>query len=132
MPQFGCLTLLERDFLLSGTASMPFSSIHNFTKSDILNYIDFRVYILFLRVTISSSLPLIFLLQEIRKRGLKVALAGIPKTIDNDIPVSIILPYLLVNFFFALVSCIDFSSIYYFDLLQGKKHLLAIRGSLLP
>lgn len=26
-------------------------------------------------------------LQEIRKRGLKVAVAGIPKTIDNDIPV---------------------------------------------
>lgn len=25
--------------------------------------------------------------EEIRKRGLKVAVAGIPKTIDNDIPV---------------------------------------------
>jgi len=28
------------------------------------------------------------MLQEIRRRGLKVAVAGIPKTIDNDIPVS--------------------------------------------
>lgn len=26
--------------------------------------------------------------EEIRRRGLKVAVAGIPKTIDNDIPVS--------------------------------------------
>lgn len=26
-------------------------------------------------------------LQEIRRRGLKVAVIGIPKTIDNDIPV---------------------------------------------
>ena len=26
-------------------------------------------------------------LQEVRRRGLKVAIAGIPKTIDNDIPV---------------------------------------------
>jgi hypothetical protein len=26
-------------------------------------------------------------MQEVRKRGLKVAVAGIPKTIDNDIPV---------------------------------------------
>lgn len=25
--------------------------------------------------------------QEIKKRGLKVAVAGVPKTIDNDIPV---------------------------------------------
>lgn len=29
-------------------------------------------------------------MQEIRRRGLKVAVAGIPKTIDNDIPVFII------------------------------------------
>lgn len=27
------------------------------------------------------------LVQEINRRGLKVAVAGIPKTIDNDIPV---------------------------------------------
>jgi len=27
------------------------------------------------------------ILQEIRRRGLKVAVVGIPKTIDNDIPV---------------------------------------------
>jgi 6-phosphofructokinase 1 len=26
-------------------------------------------------------------MQEVKKRGLKVAVAGIPKTIDNDIPV---------------------------------------------
>lgn len=26
-------------------------------------------------------------MQEVRRRGLKVAVAGIPKTIDNDIPV---------------------------------------------
>lgn len=26
-------------------------------------------------------------MQEIKRRGLKVAVAGIPKTIDNDIPV---------------------------------------------
>ena len=26
-------------------------------------------------------------MQEIRRRGLKVAVVGIPKTIDNDIPV---------------------------------------------
>lgn len=26
-------------------------------------------------------------MQEIKRRGLKVAIAGIPKTIDNDIPV---------------------------------------------
>ena len=26
-------------------------------------------------------------MQEIRRRGLKVVVAGIPKTIDNDIPV---------------------------------------------
>ena len=32
------------------------------------------------------SFPILFM-QEIRKRGLKVAVAGIPKTIDNDIPV---------------------------------------------
>jgi 6-phosphofructokinase len=25
--------------------------------------------------------------QEVRRRGLKVSVAGIPKTIDNDIPV---------------------------------------------
>lgn len=31
-----------------------------------------------------------FFLQEIRRRGLKVAVAGIPKTIDNDIPVLLI------------------------------------------
>lgn len=30
---------------------------------------------------------MITLFQEIKKRGLKVAVAGIPKTIDNDIPV---------------------------------------------
>lgn len=29
--------------------------------------------------------------QEIRRRGLKVAVAGIPKTIDNDIPVLFLL-----------------------------------------
>lgn len=29
-----------------------------------------------------------FLLQEIRRRGLNVSVAGIPKTIDNDIPVT--------------------------------------------
>lgn len=29
--------------------------------------------------------------QEIRRRGLKVAVAGIPKTIDNDIPVLLLL-----------------------------------------
>lgn len=29
----------------------------------------------------------IFVPQEIRRRGLKVSVAGIPKTIDNDIPV---------------------------------------------
>lgn len=29
--------------------------------------------------------------QEIRRRGLKIAVAGIPKTIDNDIPVIFIL-----------------------------------------
>ncbi|XP_047971762.1 ATP-dependent 6-phosphofructokinase 6-like [Salvia hispanica] len=33
------------------------------------------------------SFPFFFVFQEIRKRGLKVAVAGIPKTIDNDIPV---------------------------------------------
>ncbi|KAK6116842.1 hypothetical protein DH2020_049408 [Rehmannia glutinosa] len=33
--------------------------------------------------------------EEIRKRGLKVAVVGIPKTIDNDIPVSVLLPFLL-------------------------------------
>lgn len=27
------------------------------------------------------------IVQEIRRRGLKVAVVGIPKTIDNDIPV---------------------------------------------
>jgi len=26
-------------------------------------------------------------MQEVRRRGLKVAVVGIPKTIDNDIPV---------------------------------------------
>jgi 6-phosphofructokinase len=35
-------------------------------------------------------------MQEIRRRGLKVAVAGIPKTIDNDIPVCLLgVPYLL-------------------------------------
>lgn len=29
-------------------------------------------------------------MQEIRRRGLKVAVVGIPKTIDNDIPVSML------------------------------------------
>lgn len=29
-------------------------------------------------------------IQEIRKRGLKVSIVGIPKTIDNDIPVNTI------------------------------------------
>ena len=36
------------------------------------------------------SFPFFFVFQEIRKRGLKVAVAGIPKTIDNDIPVPVI------------------------------------------
>lgn len=35
----------------------------------------------------------IAVMQEIRRRGLKVAVAGIPKTIDNDIPV-ILMPAL--------------------------------------
>jgi 6-phosphofructokinase 1 len=30
---------------------------------------------------------LVIFTQEIRRRGLKVAVVGIPKTIDNDIPV---------------------------------------------
>lgn len=30
---------------------------------------------------------LLLFMQEIKKRGLKVAVVGIPKTIDNDIPV---------------------------------------------
>jgi len=29
-------------------------------------------------------------MQEVRRRGLKVAVVGIPKTIDNDIPVMIL------------------------------------------
>jgi hypothetical protein len=32
------------------------------------------------------------LLQEIRRRGLQVAVAGIPKTIDNDIAVIFLVP----------------------------------------
>lgn len=41
------------------------------------------------------------ILQEIRRRGLKVIVAGIPKTIDNDIPVSL---FFLVplDFFFGV------------------------------
>ncbi|MBA0731948.1 hypothetical protein Gogos_016067 [Gossypium gossypioides] len=35
--------------------------------------------------------------EEIRRRGLKVAVAGIPKTIDNDIPV-------LIIFYFRLLT----------------------------
>lgn len=37
-------------------------------------------------VYIEIKLPILFI-QEVRKRGLKVVVAGIPKTIDNDIPV---------------------------------------------
>lgn len=40
---------------------------------------------------------LILTLQEIRKRGLKVAVAGIPKTIDNDIPVFPTSPAIVLN-----------------------------------
>ena len=43
----------------------------------------------------SSLIPINFnssTLQEIRRRGLKVVVAGIPKTIDNDIPV----PFLVI------------------------------------
>lgn len=44
-------------------------------------------------------------LQEIRRRGLKVSVVGIPKTIDNDIPVLalrlflvlILLSYIVIN-----------------------------------
>lgn len=32
--------------------------------------------------------------QEIKRRGLKVAVVGIPKTIDNDIPVRTLLLYM--------------------------------------
>lgn len=41
------------------------------------------------------------ILQEIRRRDLKVIVAGIPKTIDNDIPVSL---FFLVplDFFFGV------------------------------
>lgn len=35
------------------------------------------------------------LLQEIRRRGLQVAVAGIPKTIDNDIAVNFFLVKML-------------------------------------
>lgn len=32
----------------------------------------------------------VYFLQEIRRRGLKVAVVGIPKTIDNDIEVNLL------------------------------------------
>lgn len=40
--------------------------------------------------------------QEIQRRGLKVAVAGIPKTIDNDIPVKFL--YFIVKSFLSLNS----------------------------
>lgn len=40
---------------------------------------------------------LVVTVQEIRQRGLKVAVAGIPKTIDNDIPVFVIDIYLIMT-----------------------------------
>lgn len=41
------------------------------------------------------------ILQEIRRRGLKVIVAGIPKTIDNDIPVSLF-SLVPLDFFFCV------------------------------
>lgn len=43
----------------------------------------------------------IFIVQEIRHRGLKVAVVGIPKTIDNDIPVRMIFQ-LVIEFDYIL------------------------------
>lgn len=43
------------------------------------------------------------ILQEIRRRGLKVIVAGIPKTIDNDIPVILFSSVPLDFFFFVSV-----------------------------
>lgn len=44
------------------------------------------------------------IIQEIRRRGLKVVIAGIPKTIDNDIPVCLI-PWLnLFTMKFFIIS----------------------------
>lgn len=43
-------------------------------------------------------------IQEIRKRGLKVSIVGIPKTIDNDIPVNTIYKlFFLFSFFFLSI-----------------------------
>lgn len=40
-------------------------------------------------------------MQEIKRRGLKVAVAGIPKTIDNDIPVNFLLAPLVLFYEFS-------------------------------
>lgn len=37
-------------------------------------------------------MTLAYFVKEVEKRGLQVAVAGIPKTIDNDIAVSSIIP----------------------------------------
>lgn len=61
------------------------------------------INILFLSSSIVNySLIISFLiLQEIRRRGLKVSVAGIPKTIDNDIPVLLILNNLWISLYWA-------------------------------
>jgi len=42
-------------------------------------------------------------MQEVRRRGLKVSVVGIPKTIDNDIPVNLYFFYILPLFGYKLI-----------------------------
>lgn len=42
---------------------------------------------IFLATVDCVKLMIFSLLQEVRRRGLKVSVVGVPKTIDNDIPV---------------------------------------------
>ncbi len=47
-------------------------------------------------------------MQEIRRRGLKVVVAGIPKTIDNDIPVLLMDDYMFNGKAYSFLSFLLF------------------------
>ena len=46
-------------------------------------------------------------MQEVRRRGLKVAVAGIPKTIDNDIPVNTLFHLIVILVKNHILPCVS-------------------------